>query len=548
MKRLLSFAGLLVLVTLVVCRAGQVRAADAPGLSGLVTSEAEGPMEGVLVLAKRVPGTITVTVVSDKSGKYAFPAGRLAPGQYQMAIRAIGYDPADPAMTVTVGKGPAQANIKLVKTKDLASQMSDIEWLTSAPGSQEHKEYLFRTCSHCHTLTPIFGSNYDAKGWMTTFKRMRGWDQVSFIDKPVKSPDKGGAPFGSEELAEYLSTVNLSSRPTHDFELKTLPRPKGADTKVIITEYDLPRPDAEPHDVSPDKNGMIWYQDFMEGIVGRLDTKTGEVKEWTDPVTKPGFPSAFQCVEWDAEGNIWVGRHDWNGVAKFDIKTEKFTNYDLPEGVKADFVTVGGDGKVWVKDTAGRELYRINPATGEIKKFDEFPPEMMDKNYSGPKHHIYGITADASGNVYEADIEGGDLFRLDGETGKVSTFPIPGKEAGPRRMHMDSQGRVWIGEYYGKKLAMFDPKTEQFQQWDPPLPWYGSYDVVLDKEGYAWTGTMTSEVILRLNPKTGEFRQYLLPRVAVNVRRVEVDDSGAKPAFWVGENHQAKIAKVEPQE
>jgi streptogramin lyase len=472
----------------------------------------------------------------------------LAPGQYQIAIRAIGYDLAQPAMTVTLRKETAQANITLVKTKDLASQMSDIEWLMSAPGPQEQKEHLFSTCSHCHTLGPIFASDYDAAGWMTTFARMRGWDQVSSINKPVKSPDHGGAPFGNEEFAKFLSTINLSSHPTHDFELKTLPRPKGAETKVIITEYDLPRPDAEPHDVAPDKDGMIWYQDFMDGIVGRLNTRTGEVKEWKDPVTKPGFPSAFQCVEWDADGNIWVGRHDWNGVAKFDRKTEKFTNYDLPEGVKADFVTVGGDGKVWVKDTAGREVYRIDPTTGEISPIDQFPPELMDKNYSGPKHHIYGITADAKGNLYEADIEGGDLFRIDAATQKVSTFPIPTKDAGPRRMHMDSQGRVWIGEYYGKKIAMFDPATGQFREWNPPLPWYGAYDVVLDKDGYAWTGTMTSEVILRLDPESGEFRQYLLPRLGVNVRRVEVDNSGAKPAFWVGENHQAKIAKVEPLE
>jgi hypothetical protein len=49
-----------------------------------------------------------------------------------------------------------------------------------------------------------------------------------------------------------------------------------------------------------------------------------------------------------------------------------------------------------------------------------------------------------------------------------------------------------------------------------------------------------------LNPKTGEFRRYLLPRLGVNVRRVEVDNSGPRPVFWVGENHQAKIARVEP--
>jgi len=544
MNKSYLLAGLILILSMSV---PPMRAASEPlGLTGIVTSEAEGPMEGVLVSAVKMPGTITVTVVSDSHGRYGFPAGRLQPGKYQLAIRAVGYDAADSNLVATVGKGTTEVDIKLNKTADLAAQLSDGEWLMSAPGPYEMKQHLYETCSHCHTLAPVFQSKYDEAGWMTTFKRMRGWDQVSSINNPIKSPDKGGAPFGNEEFAKYLASVNLSAHPQHDFELKTLPRPHGDDTKVIVTEYDLPRENAEPHDVAPDKTGTIWYQDFAEGIIGRLNTSTGEVKEWTDSVDKPGFPSAFQCVEWDAQGNIWTGRHDWNGIAKFDLKTEKFTNYDLPEGVKADFVTVGGDGKVWVKDTAGREVYRLDPANDEIKQFAEFPPELMAKDYSGPKHHIYGITADSQGNLYEADIEGGDLLRRDAATGAVKMWPIPTADAGPRRMHLDARGNVWIGEYYGKTIGMFDPKTDKFQEWKSPIPWYGPYDVAVDKNGYAWTGTMTSEVILRLDSKSGQFNQYLLPRLGVNVRRVEVDDSGTRPIFWVGENHQAKIAKVEP--
>ena len=41
--------------------------------------------------------------------------------------------------------------------------------------------------------------------------------------------------------ADYLASINLSSHPTWNFELKTLPRPTGAATRVIYTEYDLPR-------------------------------------------------------------------------------------------------------------------------------------------------------------------------------------------------------------------------------------------------------------------------------------------------------------------
>ena len=61
-----------------------------PALGGKVTSDREGPMEGVLVSAKKPGSTITVTVVSDANGAYAFPADRLAPGSYQLKVRADG--------------------------------------------------------------------------------------------------------------------------------------------------------------------------------------------------------------------------------------------------------------------------------------------------------------------------------------------------------------------------------------------------------------------------------------------------------------------------
>src|SRR5947208_10701757 len=50
-------------------------------LTGQVTSPEEGPMEGVLVSAKRSASTITITVVSDREGRYRFPESRLSPGE-----------------------------------------------------------------------------------------------------------------------------------------------------------------------------------------------------------------------------------------------------------------------------------------------------------------------------------------------------------------------------------------------------------------------------------------------------------------------------------
>src|SRR5690242_10926276 len=72
-------------------------------LTGIVRSDAEGPMEGVLVSAKKAGGNITVTVVSDKTGRYSFPASRLSPGDYRLSIRATGYESAESDMKMSLG-------------------------------------------------------------------------------------------------------------------------------------------------------------------------------------------------------------------------------------------------------------------------------------------------------------------------------------------------------------------------------------------------------------------------------------------------------------
>ena len=49
--------------------------------------------------------------------------------------------------------------------------------------------------------------------------------------------------------ADYLASVNLSKDETYKYKLQAFPRPKGRETHVIYTTYDLARPEAMPHDV-----------------------------------------------------------------------------------------------------------------------------------------------------------------------------------------------------------------------------------------------------------------------------------------------------------
>jgi virginiamycin B lyase len=545
-----------VIISLQFSAGGETSAKEA--LSGVVSSAAEGVMEGVLVSATRLGGNISMTVVSDKQGRYGFASNAIPQGRYKLSIRAVGYDLSQPELIVEVRQQPVTADLILNKGRDVASQLSSAEWLMSVPGTSAQKNELFK-CVLCHTATPIVTSRYDQTSWLVTIDRMRNYGPASSLEKPQMLPFHQQQRPGDVEFAKYLSSINLSARPQWDFELKTLPRPRGDATKVVVTEFDLPRPDAQPHDAVMDSQGMIWYDDFAEPILGRLDPRTGKTQEWTLPEIRPGFPGGSLDLELDRDGNPWIGRLLQAGVARFDKQTEKITSWSLPTEYlnaksRVPFLAFGPAETVWFVDSWNRTMNLLDPATGHVDHYraypDWVPPAIdMGSGSKGPDpqgHFIYGINADSKGIGYFADMAGGNIGKIDPKTGKSSLYPTPSANSGPRRMHFDPQDKLWFAENYAFKIASFDPKTEQFREWDDPTPWDSPYDVAPDTKGLVWTGGMTTDLVTRLNPETGEITQYLLPTLGANIRRADVDNSTKYPSFIVGENHKAKIAIVQP--
>src|SRR5438270_468896 len=119
-------------------------------LTGVVSSPAEGKMEGVVVTARRAKSIVQVSVTTDAQGRYSFPRNRLQPGEYTLSIRAVGYD-IDSAAKATINGKAATADIKLKKTKNPAGQHTNAEWMMSIPGTEEQKAGLLDGVG-CHTL------------------------------------------------------------------------------------------------------------------------------------------------------------------------------------------------------------------------------------------------------------------------------------------------------------------------------------------------------------------------------------------------------------
>jgi streptogramin lyase len=403
-------------------------------------------------------------------------------------------------------------------------------------------------------------SRYDAKGWLEALQRMETWVPSSVLSSPIRSPSPPPRQPPDANLAQYLASINLHGKTTWPFELHTLPRPKGPATKVIVTEYDLPGALSLPHDAVVGHDGFIWYNDFQRALVGRLDPRTGKTKEWSLPILRAGYPEGLLSIKIDKDGNVWIPRF-FQGctLLKLDVTTELFTTWTVPAQYNAEQSRCGHvapgapDGTVWMSDSGGRKMFKLDPRTGHFQAYDSFPNYTFDKKAASIEtagrrsegHRTYGIGVDSKGNGYFADIAGGTIGRVDAKSGQVTLYPTPTPDSGPRRTFMDKQDRYWFGENYASKLGMFDTNTRQFREWAPPIPWSGPYPAVRDKNGDVWTVGMSTDYIYRLNPETGAFSEYLLPTLSANLRKIDVDNSTTPVTIWVAEVHQGKLAKIE---
>ncbi len=524
-----------------------VQPARAQTLTGSVASAAEGAMEGVLVSAQKDGSPISVTVISDASGHFRFPDGRLSPGHYALRIRATGYD-LDGPQSVDLGAATTDVAIRLRTTSDLAAQLTNSEWFMSMPGTAEDKRPLIE-CMSCHTFERIVRSTYDAESFVPVLERMAQYANNTVqarVQSRVAARDVNKA--SVRKLAAYLATVNLSRGPAWNYALKTLPRPTGRATHVVITEYDMPRRTIAPHDVRTDRDGHVWYSDFVENFLGELDPRTGAVTEYPIPVAKPGFPTGALDLEQDADGNLWLALMFQTGLARFDMATKTFKIFPLPSALNDDAMqqsmvmpaAANVDGKVWTNDVARQSIMRLDLKTGAYERITPFA--FLG---NGRLHAPYGMAADGNNDLYFMDFGGEAVGRVDAKSLAPTLFPTPTEKSRPRRTMLDAQGHLWFTEFAANKLAMFDLKSEAFQEWAVPTPHTYPYDVYRDKNGELWSGGMASDRVLRFDPQSGHAVEYLLPR-PTNIRRVFVDNSTNPVTFWAGNNHGAAIVRLEP--
>src|ERR671915_2164576 len=278
--------------------------------------------------------------------------------------------------------------------------------LPDGPG----KEQVAELCSGCHGLSRVMNSGYPQAYWHTVVRMM--------INFGVAIP-----PDQILVLTDYLA-ANFPERPKPD--AKIVPGLAA----VAIKEWQVPIAGSRPHDPLATRDGAIWYTGQMTNRLGRVDPKTGQVREYPlkSPATGP-----HGLVE-DRDGNIFYTGNHQALIGKLDPRTGSVTEYKMPDPNAKDphSLSFAQDGMLFFTLQQSNMIGRLDPRTGDINLVVS----------PTPRSRPYGVLVNSKGVPHVVLFGTNKIARVDPKTLDIREYSLPDPGARPRRMAYDGNDLI----------------------------------------------------------------------------------------------------------
>jgi len=302
---------------------------------------------------------------------------------------------------------------------------------------------------------------------------------------------------------------------------------------VEIKEYDIPTPNARPHDPAVGPDGSLWVTEQRANKLGRLDPNTGKFQEY--PLKTPD--SGPHGLVADRGGNIWFTAIAKGYVGKLDPKTGNITEYRAPGGQEIDPHTPVFDQKgiLWFTNEESSLIGRLDPATGTIEL----------KATPTPHAVPYGIVVTTQGIPFFCEFHTNKLASIDPKSMTIHEYPLP-EGARPRRLAVAPDGTIYYSNYAQGKLGHFDPATSKAEEWPSPGgPSSEPYGITVTYDGMVWYSEsgVTPNTLVRFDPKTKSFTIREIPSGGGVVRNMAATKDGRIYLACSGVN---KVAIVSP--
>lgn len=360
--------------------------------------------------------------------------------------------------------------------------------LPDGPG----KEAVTATCGACHGLNMITGAaGYTEAGWR---------DLVSTM---VKLPDAQQA-----TITQYLAA---HFPPRSGREPVLVP----GDVTVSFREWQVPTLGQRSRDPLQTADGMLWWNGQFISLVGRLNPRTGEMKEYTlDPASRP------HSIVDDAAGNVWYTGNGNATIGKLVPATGEITIFKMPDPAARDPHTAIFDkrGTLFFTLQQSNMVGRLVPSTGEIKLVT-LPTE---------RALPYGLKQSADGRIWVSYNGAGKLASLDPATLEVREYPLPDPATRSRRLALTSDDMVWYVNSSLGRLGRLNPRTGEVKEWPSPSgPRSHPYaiEVIDDIVWYNESG-QRPDALVRFDPRTEKFQSWAIPSGVGIIRHMRKTPDG----------------------
>src|SRR5437763_506128 len=203
------------------------------------------------------------------------------------------------------------------------------------------KDQVQTTCTKCHALNLITNAGGNSRQeWVELFSTM--------VSLPKDQ---------SNVIADYLA---------QNFPPQPRPQPVVIPGPVMVSfrEWNAPTLGSRPHDPEPGPGGTIWWTGMFANVLGRVDSKTGDMKEY--PLKTPA--SGPHGLEFDKNGYLWFTANSKGYIGRLDPKTGDVMEYKLPEDVRDPHTLLfAPNGMLFFTAQNANYVGRLDPKTGEIK-------------------------------------------------------------------------------------------------------------------------------------------------------------------------------------
>lgn len=229
---------------------------------------------------------------------------------------------------------------------------------------------------------------------------------------------------------------------------------------------------SRPHGVIIGPDGAAWVTDGGQNAIVRVDPATEKVLVFSLP---SGSANAnLNTAVFDKQGNLWFTGQ--NGIyGRLNPKTGEIKVFDAPRGRGPYGITVTPDGAVYYASLARSYIGRIDIETGEATVIE--PPTQNQ----GARR----VWSDSKGRVWVSEWNAGQVGVYDPKTNQWQEWKLPGERAAAYAVYVDDQDMVWLTNFANNTLVRFDPVSAAFDVIPMPTPG-AAVRQLLGRPGEVW--------------------------------------------------------------